>query len=75
MQLISDDLVFFCMIMQIMPSDISGCYKILSPVSIGAWLQFLKSFFHPCLPPFALHGAGAATLKEKEEVVVLMLDP
>lgn len=63
------------MIMQIMPSDISGCCEILSPVSLGAWLQFLKPSFHLCLPAYALHGAGAATLEEKEEVVILMLDP
>lgn len=63
------------MIVQIMSSDISGCYKILSPVSTGAWLQFLKPFFRLCLPAYALHGAGAATLEEKEEVIILILDP
>lgn len=62
------------MIMQIMPSDISGCYKILSSVSMGAWLQFFKPFFHLSLPTYALHGAGAAALEEKEEVIIVMLD-
>lgn len=58
-----------------MPSDISGCYKFLSPVSMGAWLQFLKPFFHLCLPAYALLDPGAAALKEKEEVIILMLSP
>lgn len=55
------------MIMQIMTSDISGYYKILSPVSMHAWLQFLKPFLHLC--------PGAETPEEKEEVIILMLDP
>lgn len=63
------------MIMQIMTSDISGYYKIFSPVSMHAWLQFLKPFLHLCLPACALHGPGAETPEEKEEVIILMLDP